>query len=74
MNNMKTIEELTQEVATAANTRPSYMRFGQFVFNYIEEHYGVARQVQFIDGVDCFYCDDRVMEFLDKSLIRINEA
>ena len=74
MNNMKTIEELTEEVVTAASVRPSYMRFGQFVFNYIDEHYGVVRQVQFIDGVDCFYCDDRVTEFLDKSLIRINEA
>jgi hypothetical protein len=73
MNNMK-IEELTQEVVTASQTRPDYIRFGQFVFNYIEEHYGVARQVQFIDGVDCFYRDDKVLEFLDKSLIRINEA
>ena len=53
MNNMK-IEELTQEVVTASQSRPDYIRFGQFVFNYIEEHYGVARQVQFIDGVDCF--------------------
>jgi hypothetical protein len=73
MNNMK-IEELTQEVVTASQTRPDYIRFGQFVFNYIEEHYGVARQVQFIDGVDCFYRDDKVFEFLNKSLIRINEA
>ena len=71
---MKTVEELLLEVVTASQTRPDYIRFGQFVFNYIEEHYGVARQVQFIDDVDCFYRDDKVLEFLDKSLERINEA
>ena len=69
-----TREELAEEVFREAANRPSYIRFGQFVFNYIEEHYGVARQVQFIDGVDCFYRDDKVLEFLEKSLIRINEA
>lgn len=71
---MKTVEELLLEVVTASQTRPDYIRFGQFVFNYIEEHYGVARHVQFIDDVDCFYRDDKVLEFLDKSLERINEA
>lgn len=71
---MKTVEELLLEVVTASQSRPEYIRFGQFVFNYIEEHYGVARQVQFIDDVDCFYRDDKVLEFLDKSLERINEA
>lgn len=71
---MKTIEELMQEVVIASQSRPDHIRFGQFVFNYIDEHYGVARKVQFIDGVDCFYRDDEVLEFLDKSLIRINEA
>lgn len=70
---MKTVEELLSEVVTASQSRPNYIRFGQFVFNYIGEHYGVARQVQFIDNVDCFYRDDKVLEFLDKSLERINE-
>lgn len=71
---MKTVEELLLEVVTASQSRPDYIRFGQFVFNYIDEQYGVARQVQFIDDVDCFYRDDKVLEFLDKSLKRINEA
>lgn len=70
---MKTLEELKNEVMTEAQNRPHYIRLGQFVFNYIDSVYGVARQVQFDDKVDCFYLDKNIDEFLKCSLKRINE-
>lgn len=59
-----TYEEFRNEVLEKANDREHYIRLGQFVFNYIDVKYGVARAVQFIDGVDCFYCDDLIGEFI----------
>ena len=41
-------------------------RFGQSVFNTVDEYVGVARTVQFKKGVDCFFKDDMVQAFLDK--------
>ena len=67
-----TLQELQNEVLSAAISRPSYIRLGQFVFNYIDEHYGVARAVQFIDRVDCFYDDSQIDSFLAHCLARIN--
>lgn len=69
---MKTLEELKNEVMTEAQNRPPYIRLGQFVFNYIDSVYGVARQVQFDDKVDCYYLDKNIDEFLKCSLKRIN--
>ena len=45
-----------------------YYRWGQAVFNYVDEHLGVARKVQFEDNVDCFYNDDAVDAFIEKTL------
>ena len=45
-----------------------YYRWGQAVFNYVDEYFGVARKVQFEDNVDCFYNDDAVDEFIEKTL------
>lgn len=42
------------------------LRFGQSVFNTVDEYIGVARTVQFKEGVDCFFNDDIVPAFLDK--------
>lgn len=70
---MKTLEELKNEVMTEAQNRPPYIRLGQFVFNYIDTVYGVARQVQFDDKVDCYHLDKNIDEFLECSLKRINE-
>jgi hypothetical protein len=46
------------------NKRPSFIRRGQAVFNATEEIYGVAREVQFIDRIDCFYDDSQIEAFL----------
>ena len=45
-----------------------YYRWGQAVFNYVDECLGVARKVQFEDNVDCFYNDDAVDAFIEKTL------
>lgn len=36
-----TIEELKQEVMIESQNKPKQWRLGQFVFNYIDEKYGV---------------------------------
>ena len=45
-----------------------YYRWGQAVFNYVDEYLGVARKVQFEDNVDCFYNNDAVDAFIEKTL------
>ena len=70
---MKYGDFITQ-IWKAVGECPKNWRKGQKVFNVIEELYGnVARDVQFIDGVDCFY-DDRdetINLFIDKCWIRV---
>lgn len=54
-----TIKELME------TEKPKQWRNGQFVFNYIEDVYGpVARTAQFKYGVDCFYDDEKIEEFI----------
>lgn len=73
---MMTFEEFKNEVLTANEMghKPQCWRDGQFVFNYIDEKYGVARSVQFIDGVDCFYDDSKIEEFITRSYEYIKNA
>ena len=54
-----------------AYNKPRGWRKGQFVFNYIDCVYGVARDVQLKDGVDCFYDDTQIDEFIKMSAKRI---
>jgi hypothetical protein len=68
-----TFEELKQEVEGAYKTScPKNWRKGQFVFNYINSYYGVARYVQFNKGVDCFYIDENIDEFIKASAECLN--
>lgn len=68
-----TSTELKIEVLKAMENKPKEWRKGQFVFNYIDEHYApVARQVQFRDGIDCFYRDDMIDQFIDACALRID--
>lgn len=69
-----TFEGFRNEVLTAMDSKPKNWRDGQFVFNYIDEKYGVARSVQFIDGVDCFYNDSKIDEFITRSYEYIKNA
>ena len=65
----KSLSEFREEILTAMKDKPKCWRDGQFVFNYINEKYGVARYVQFIDGIDCFYRDDKIDQFIDKCYV-----
>ena len=59
------LEDFKREVMAAMKNKPEQWRDGQFVFNYIEENYcGVGRYVQFIEGVDCYYDDNKIDEFI----------
>ena len=70
----KSLSEFREEILTAMKNRASHLRKGQFVFNYINEKYGVARYVQFIDGIDCFYNDDAIDQFIDKCYVTMVAA
>lgn len=65
------LDEFRAEVLTAMQKKPKEWRDGQFVFNYIDEVYGVARYVQFSEGVDCFYNDAKIDEFIDRCYIAL---
>lgn len=68
-----TLDELKIEVLKASENKPKKWRLGQFVFNYIEANYGeVARKVQFIDKIDCFYQNENIDDFLKACINRIN--
>jgi hypothetical protein len=63
---MITKEEFQKEIDDALKNKPQEWRKGQFVFNYINQVYpGVGRVAQFKYGVDCFFNDDNIPEFID---------
>ncbi len=57
-------KKFREGIFSAMKNKPSYYRDGQFVFNYIDENYGVARTVQFKDKIDCFYNDKNIEDFI----------
>ena len=59
-----TYDEFVSDVMNLVKECPKNWRKGQSVFNVIDEKYGVARNVQFIDHIDCFYDDDNIESFL----------
>jgi hypothetical protein len=61
-----TYKELKEEIEQALINKPSWSRNGQFVFNYIDEKYNVAREAQFVHHIDCFYVDDYIDSFIAK--------
>ena len=69
-----TFDELKKEVNDSLlNSKPNDWRDGQFVFNYINAMYGVARYVQFQRNVDCFYIDSKIDEFIKECAIVITQ-
>lgn len=69
---MITVEELKKEISEIEF--PKNWRKGQSVFNYIDAVYGVARNIQFEYGIDCFYNDKYIDDFLDKTIELINRG
>ena len=60
-----TYEEFVEKVLAEIDDCPKDWRKGQSVFNVVNQLYGVARYVQFNRGIDCFYRDDKIEEFLE---------
>lgn len=65
-------QELKAEVMERAKFKHHYLRLGQFVFNYIHGFYGVATSVKVEDGIDCYYNDGLIDDFLKCCVKRIN--
>lgn len=60
-----TKEQFIQDVKSAVKQRPQHIRYGQAIFNYIDDKYKIARIVQFVDKIDCFYNDSMVDDFIE---------
>lgn len=56
--------EFVEAVCRGVKNAPASWRYGQAVFNVIDREYGVARKVQMEDGVDCFFDDKKVDDFI----------
>lgn len=61
---MITLNQFISDVMSLIEECPKCWRKGQSVFNIVDSKYGVARDVQFIDGIDCFYNDEEIEPFL----------
>lgn len=64
---MESFEEFKRNVLNFVDNKPKAWRDGQAVFNYINDTYGVARNVQFGKNVDCFFDDTKIDEFIRES-------
>ena len=62
-----TYEEFREDVLNGIKAFQNNWRKGQKVFNYIDSKYHVVRKVQFDYGIDCFYRDDLIDNFLEKA-------
>lgn len=60
------LEEFHNDILSMVNECPSDWRKGQSVFNVVDAYYGIAREVQ-RKGIDCFYKDDSINEFIEES-------
>jgi hypothetical protein len=70
-----TFEEFNKKVKKDIQSLPNNWRYGQKVFNYIDANFmHIARDVQLIDGIDCFYDDSVVDEFIIRSYERIKNV
>lgn len=67
-------EDLKNEVYEALKTKPTCLRDGQFVFNYIDKTYeNIASIVQNDHNIDCYYDNSCINEFIAKCCETINQ-
>lgn len=66
-------DDFKSDILYALANKPSSMRKGQFVYNYIHEKYGVANAVQYIDDVDCYSNDNGIDSFIKCAYKRVIE-
>ena len=67
-----TLEEFKSSIYNVE--KPSHWREGKFVFNTIDSLYVVARTVQFNDGIDCFYDDSKINQFIIACYNKLNKT
>lgn len=60
-------DEYKQLIDNEIVNYPSTWREGQKVFNAIDSLFNVARKTQFEKGVDCFYVDSNIDDFISTS-------
>lgn len=60
-------KEFRDSVLKAIEEKPEHYRNGQAAYNFIDEKYKVARDVQFGIGIDCFYDDEKIDKFIELS-------
>ena len=60
-------DEYKQLIDNEIANYPSTWREGQKVFNAIDSLFNVARKTQFEKGVDCFYDDNNIDDFISTS-------
>lgn len=68
-----TKQELINEINIALVNKPSYLRKGEFIYNYIDETYNIADDVRLKDFVSCFFDNDYIDKFLECASKRIND-
>ena len=66
-----TYNEFAMDVLELIEECPKDWRSGQSIFNIVDSKYGIARDVQFIDGIDCFYDDNQIDAFLNSAYKRL---
>lgn len=71
LNDM-TYDDFMADLSELVVTYPEDWRMGQKIFNAVDELYGVARYVQFNEGIDCFYNDDAIPAFIETTWEVIN--
>lgn len=68
-----TKQGLIDEINIALVNKPSYLRKGEFIYNYIDETYNVADDVRLKDFVSCLFDNDSIDKFLECDSKRIND-
>ena len=66
INDKYLFKDHVKNIAKSIIEESPHIRYGQAVFNYVDEKYGVSRIAQFDYGIDCFYDDTKIEQFLDK--------
>jgi hypothetical protein len=67
-------EDFIVKIWETVDSCPKEWRKGQKVFNVCDELFGgTARDVQFIDGIDCFYEDKYIDNFINAVWERLND-
>lgn len=72
LNRRISLKRFKKLIMETVKNKPSNIRYGQCVFNFIDENFHVARQIQMEDNIDCFYDDTKVPLFIMNAWYRYN--